>query len=583
MCGLVGWVGNDPKKFNFAKLYTLGVLNEVRGRHSCGASYDGEIYAGVDKEKLFRNFAPRLKATMQDDPMQNGVVIGHTRWATGGAHNIANSHPFGFGTNGDKYEMIGAHNGSLLDYEDLAQMFDVEVEQVTGFKTTGKKRNRRTTPITRKKIDSEVLLEIIHKDGIEVLDHYLGAAALLWYDTNDSNVLYAYHGKSKMYKSSVSAVEERPLHYLKDGEGSLYISSIPESLKTINDNGGEVGEFEFNTVYKITGGDIENAEKFPVNRGQGHQKEWTAATRTAWSGNTHNAYSSGGGSGFTSRTGSGVTTTVASRSVATQPKKEVILLQKEKVKAKMSDVNSNIVYYNRLRYWRGDKLITGVFTPLKDNDMAFLHFDPAKAMEVYKGISDARKYTESPLLFYFFRGVRMDKELDYKMATAPTANHTITALSHMSKYPIVDLANENAKIMHMGKTADQVVLPYLSKKLYTFVKGDCVDADEYSDGIDETDFCFLLECDRIVTSVIAGNMSVDTSEIDDEEYTDEMSNSDDETVLSLCCEDIDSSFDDCITDISDHVEDETIKNDAISLFASVKNLVKEKLECLIKK
>lgn len=594
MCGLLGWVGDDPKKFNYGKFHTLGVHNESRGKHSCGASFDGEIYFGVDKKKVWRDFSPGLKQNFIDNKMENAVVIGHTRWATGGAHNMENAHPFGYGDNDGIYHMVGAHNGSLLSYEKLAEVFDIEVEVVTGYKTTGKGRKKKRTAITRKKIDSEVLLEIIYTYGHDVLETYLGAAALIWYDTTDSNVMYAYHGKSSTYKNSVNKTEERPLHYLIDGEGSLYVSSLPESLHAINDNGGEIGMFEHNTLYRIEGGDIENAEKTAIDREGCHQKEYGSS---GWSGRG-NSYGyqgsfyddediyggSGGSCGVGTGTGSthsrarSTTSSPSTTAVATTTTKSTIpgkhfKLQEEKIKGKISDVDKGIIYYNRLRYWKQDKLITGIYTPLKDNNMFFLGFTPEEAQKHYKELSNARKYTETAMLFYYFRGVRLSTELDYKMATRPDAKHTFEDLSHMSKYPIVDLSNDKAKIIHFGKPADLITLPFLSRKLYTIVEGNCTEVEEYSDGIEESDFCFLLECDRVVNSVINGDLSVT-----DEELSEEVD--DDGTILSCCCEDIESSFDDCITDIDDNVTDENVKNEAMSLFASMKLYVKEQLACL---
>ena len=103
MCGLFGWVGRNPKTFNLDKLNILGVLNEERGRHSCGLAIDGLIKVGVKANKEYRDFAIDMAGTI---PESHSVVIGHTRHATSGVHDMRNAHPFGFGTTSENYFKI---------------------------------------------------------------------------------------------------------------------------------------------------------------------------------------------------------------------------------------------------------------------------------------------------------------------------------------------------------------------------------------------------------------------------------------------------------------------------------------------
>ena len=55
-CGIFAWSGKDPKKFNKDKFDKLGIFNIERGKDSCGISFDGEVYYGINTEKLYSNF-----------------------------------------------------------------------------------------------------------------------------------------------------------------------------------------------------------------------------------------------------------------------------------------------------------------------------------------------------------------------------------------------------------------------------------------------------------------------------------------------------------------------------------------------
>lgn len=105
MCGIFGQATNSPKKINEYKVKMLGMYNETRGRNSCGITYDGEIYHGLDKDKLWTDFIKGRKFRATKFP----IMFGHTRQSSVGAINHFNSHPFGFGINNtnDGYKFIG--------------------------------------------------------------------------------------------------------------------------------------------------------------------------------------------------------------------------------------------------------------------------------------------------------------------------------------------------------------------------------------------------------------------------------------------------------------------------------------------
>src|SRR4030042_2821699 len=257
-CGIFAWAGKDPRKFNKTKLDVLGIYNEVRGGHSCGIAKDGEISIGIDKNKAYKDF---LSTTGYDAPKKYPVVIGHTRQSTYGAHTVANAHPFGFGMIGDGYEFMGCHNGTLLNHNDLAIEFEIDINETVSGSIPGVK-------VTRSKIDSEILLEILYKSKkYKVLSAYNGAAALVFTNVTKPNVINCFHGKSrKRDVENLEQEEERPLFYWQESKNSVYISSMDSSLSAIGGNEETIKEFEFNTVYEITDGNVVTAKKIKVTR-----------------------------------------------------------------------------------------------------------------------------------------------------------------------------------------------------------------------------------------------------------------------------------------------------------------------------
>ena len=254
MCGIFGGISKDLSKINMDKINTLGIMNETRGIHSCGISIDGEILKGLNAEAKYRSFASTIGGMV---PSTDGVVIGHTRHATVGVHTTDNCHPFGFkkDANEDSLGFIGVHNGSLKgDYAKLATKRGIAASRKSFVASSSANVN---------KIDSELLLETIYRCGYEILNEYYGAAALVWYNPAKPSEVFFYHGKSKSFNSTHSTSggeEERPLFWYKAEDNLFYYSSIKESLQVINNTDGKIEAFDHNVVYKVTDGDIENAE-----------------------------------------------------------------------------------------------------------------------------------------------------------------------------------------------------------------------------------------------------------------------------------------------------------------------------------
>jgi glutamine phosphoribosylpyrophosphate amidotransferase len=279
MCGIAAWAGENPKHFNKYKFDILGIFNDSRGGDSCGVSTDGEIYYGLTtSDKKYKDFLVEKNYLV---PKSIPIVIAHTRKSSVGTINMHNAHPFGFGINEkyDSFEFIGCHNGTLYNYEELAREFNVSVND-----------NDSNGVFKRRKIDSEVFLEIIYKNkNFKVLSKYNGGAAIVFYNTLEPNVLYAFHGESSTY-SNTKPEEERPLFYYQEKSNSVYISSIAESLVAI---GGELNKnvfsFKTNCVYKIKNGNVDKAELFEISRNTVFSKKPYTASSFCGYGNASSA------------------------------------------------------------------------------------------------------------------------------------------------------------------------------------------------------------------------------------------------------------------------------------------------------
>lgn len=476
-CGLVAWCGDDTEKFNFSKINTLGVFNEKRGKHSCGATWDGEILSGVDSTKVWRDFSPSVNDSLEDYPLQIPTFIGHTRFATGGEHNVHNAHPFGYGNMKGKFEMVGAHNGSLIQIDELADEFDI-----SSFEGE------------RLKIDSEILLEIIYERGFEeVLSKYKGAAALIWQDLNKPDTMFIYHGKSSMYSNGYSSVEERPMYYLQEEEGSLYFSSIKESLEHINEKGGEIGELPFNKVFEIKNGNLEEAIEYDIDRSKCFQKEYA------------NNYSNTKKANPTSKSKPAETLKLPLQTGSEDSKSKIIKstivnLHLEKPVVRFKTFKEE-VYHNKMRYWKGGILINGIYTPLKDTGITFLGMTEESARDNYKVISNARKIAEKPFLMYYHNGICLETHLDYK-AVNSNNNYSLHQLSEMSKYPVMDLKNPNSKIYFKQKWANEMVVPFGSRSMYIFNDGECVYKEEHYTRFEDFEYAILGEDKDMIEAML---------------------------------------------------------------------------------
>jgi len=160
----------DHQKFMYNALY----LDALRGMDATGLmTVDSLGDITVNKKAMpSADFLQLKKVDDQISDYCNRVFIGHNRFATRGAINDENSHPFQHG----KITMV--HNGSLLNTHTLPDHRDFNV-------------------------DSENIAHSINKIGVhETLKLLDGAFTLIWWDDEEKRV--------KMVRNA-----QRPLHLAK--------------------------------------------------------------------------------------------------------------------------------------------------------------------------------------------------------------------------------------------------------------------------------------------------------------------------------------------------------------------------------
>lgn len=231
------------------------VINDSRGKHSCGIYYDNKVFYGIDKEARMPDFLMlhRLPNRLKNPT----IMLAHSRSATMGTHTKENAHPITIGldgenyvTNNDKFPflLVGVHNGVIKNYTDLRQRHPEELDHYDF------------------NIDSKILLGnlLLEKDNpVPVLEAYRGGAAIMW--STEPGTLNVFKG------AAGGETDERPLFFLKEPEG-YYFSSMIEPLKIIKTTEEEkVYTCYKNAIMQFT---IEGYQgKLEVNRAEGMDEE----------------------------------------------------------------------------------------------------------------------------------------------------------------------------------------------------------------------------------------------------------------------------------------------------------------------
>lgn len=531
-CGIYAWAGKDVKQFNPDKFNILGIFNIERGKDSCGITYDGEIYTGIGKDKLYSDFI--LEREIK--PVKYPVVIGHTRQASwGNTVNAQNAHPFGFGNNKDGFEFLGVHNGTLYNDGVLAKKYNVETREE---KITINAHGTKTYEY-RSKIDSEILLEIIYNSkNFDVLAEYNGGAALVFTNTNEPNVIYVWKGASKDYNYAAQPVkEERPLCYYKENKNSLYISSLANSLLAI---GGKLNKtvftFNENTIYKITDGDISNAIQIKIDREGATQKKEVLTTtyghtssikprsKDYYDSFDHRAYDDCWE--WDENLGDYKLITPTPRTIIPNPNiigntnnKVISTVKVPNIYTELLLHNQNEyggrTYFNKLRFWKNGHLLSGIYTFIKGYGYYRLDEENVEkansALISLVGVPFIDKYFNFSLtkegidishpeiqktipfktlddcnfnIHYFIQGVKIENSLDFKITYNQNRNMIISnknidfiVLSEIATHPIIDLnvtskSTDYQGITFRSKLVTDTISPLGSEKRYIIENGN---------------------------------------------------------------------------------------------------------------
>lgn len=233
MCGLIGFSGSS-ETYDWKKIAALMLLNTERGRDASGFYYP---IPRSNKYILRKSDEAFTKELVYDKSLMNStnLFIGHDRAASSGFKNKDNAHPFIFE---NEHQVVCAHNGTLTWLIDLLEFMRDSLPNY--------KDSFYSNVIN---VDSKVFSMYFSIAGVKakkVLEYYDGAAALLFSDLNNSDILYAYTDGA------------RPLHYGFIGS-DMYISSEKEPLQFIGCK--KIKHFDNLTVYEIEKGKIKSREK----------------------------------------------------------------------------------------------------------------------------------------------------------------------------------------------------------------------------------------------------------------------------------------------------------------------------------
>ncbi len=247
MCGIWGYSGNN---FNKYKFNILGLFNDSRGGDSCGVFIGNkgkkQLAYGSDKTKLYSDF---IASGVELDFNDVNFALGHCRKASVGGIGHAQAQPVVVRDEAGNILMVMIHNGTLINYKELADKYNV---------------NYLPT-----ETDSQIFGKTVWKAGYRVLDEYDGAGAFIFWDSRDGdNTIKVFKGASLYYENDKELYVERPLFAMYN-ENSMWFSSIESSLNFINDQEYKVEPIDCNVLYTVVGGKV--IAKDNVNRSKRKQ------------------------------------------------------------------------------------------------------------------------------------------------------------------------------------------------------------------------------------------------------------------------------------------------------------------------
>ncbi|WP_317057746.1 glutamine--fructose-6-phosphate transaminase (isomerizing) [Roseovarius rhodophyticola] len=236
MCGIIGVLGEHEVAPTLVE--ALKRL-EYRG-------YDSAGIATINKDKLDRRRAVGKLVNLSDllvhDPLPGKAGIGHTRWATHGAPNVANAHPHKSGP------VAVVHNGIIENYlelrselaaKGLANETDTDTETVAMLVNAYMQDGDDAVTAARK--------TIAQLDGAYALCFLFDGEDDLIVAARKGSPLAIGYGEGEMYVGS-DAIALAPLTdriaYLEEGD----IAVVTRGSVEIKDENGNLANREIRTV-----------------------------------------------------------------------------------------------------------------------------------------------------------------------------------------------------------------------------------------------------------------------------------------------------------------------------------------------
>lgn len=171
MCGIIGMYGKALKVQHEKLFKDLLIMDQIRGPHSTGVAYitDDHVWNYMKAAETASEWVTNPEFKKWFGKMRKQVaMIGHNRWATQGAVNNDNAHPFQHG------DVVMVHNGSLWDTDNHPKKFEVDSEGICHW--------------------------LSHENcALKVLPYLCGAYSLVWYDDRSNTINFARNDERPMY------------------------------------------------------------------------------------------------------------------------------------------------------------------------------------------------------------------------------------------------------------------------------------------------------------------------------------------------------------------------------------------------
>lgn len=222
MCGIWGYnlVDEPTSHEGWADLYELfeelAVAMDHRGGHSWGVvqktnTAEVQIRRGLGKVSE----APTIDI--------HPLVMGHTRYATVGKINLANSHPFQYGN------VLGSHNGGIFNADEVAE------KRAIGYN-----------------VDSMALIDGINRDDVKGMTGY---GAVQWMDMANDHVFLCRMRNGDLEASMVkTACGAKALVWCSD---LAYTRLSARSSVTMK----RLPRFNEGRIYRVDGDKLRNSGK----------------------------------------------------------------------------------------------------------------------------------------------------------------------------------------------------------------------------------------------------------------------------------------------------------------------------------